>query len=191
MVEISPQLVVFLVAVGVFTATAAIMDLRVKKIPNKLTLPFFGAGIVYQLVFNQLGNGIGSPGLIDAAAAFAAGFGLLWVLWMIGGGGGGDVKLMGALSVWIGFKLTCFVLVMSTILVIIGTVGVMVISAFTKGVYRTKETYLASDNAPKGQPMAAETAGQRAKRRVMGYAPPVALATWLIVLYKLPKFPQF
>ena len=35
MVEISPQLVVFLVAVGVFTATAAIMDLRVKKIPNK------------------------------------------------------------------------------------------------------------------------------------------------------------
>ena len=71
MIEISPQLVVFLVAVGVFTVTAAILDLRIKKIPNKLTLPFFGAGIVYQLAFNQLGNGIGSPGLIDSAAAFA------------------------------------------------------------------------------------------------------------------------
>lgn len=191
MVEVSPQLVVFLVGVGVFTATAAIMDLRIKKIPNKLTLPFFGAGILYQLIFNQLGNGLGSPGLIDSAAAFTAGFGLLWVLWMIGGGGGGDVKLMGALSVWIGFKLTCFVLLMSTVLVIIGTIGVMLVSALTKGLYRTKETYLATDQMPKGQPVVAETAGQRAKRRVMGYAPPVALATWLVVLYKLPTFPKF
>src|SRR5207249_1712823 len=107
MPELSPQLVLFVTSVSLFTATAAVFDLRIKKIPNKLTLPFFGAGLIYQLAYYQLGNGIGSPGLIDATAAFTAGFGLLWVLWMIGGGGGGDVKLMGALSVWIGFKLTC------------------------------------------------------------------------------------
>ncbi|HLQ44808.1 MAG TPA: A24 family peptidase, partial [Planctomycetaceae bacterium] len=166
-------------------------DLRIKKIPNKLTLPFFGAGLIYQLVYYQLGNGIGSPGLIDATAAFTAGFGLLWVLWMIGGGGGGDVKLMGALSVWIGFKLTCFVLVLSTVFVIVGTIGVMVLSVLTHGLFRTKQVYLATGKMPNGQPPVAETAGRRTKRRVMGYAPPVALATWLIVLWKLKDFPQF
>ncbi len=191
MIEVSTPLVVFLTCVGLFTATAAILDLRIKKIPNKLTLPMFAAGLIYQVTCFGWGSGIGRPGLLDSGAAFLAGFGLLWVLWMIGGGGGGDVKLMGALSVWIGFKLTCLVLVLSTIFVIVGTIAVMVLGVFTKGLFRTKETYLATGKIPNGQPLAAETAGQRAKRRVMGYAPPVALATWLIVLYKLPKFPQF
>ena len=191
MPELSAQVVVYLACVGAFTVSAAISDLRTKKIPNKLTLPFFGAGLIYQIAFYRLGNGIGSPGLIDASAAFTAGFGLLWVLWMIGGGGGGDVKLMGALSVWIGFKLTCFVLVLSTVFVIVGTIGVMVLSVLTHGLFRTKQVYLATGKMPNGQPRAAETAGQRTKRRVMGYAPPVALATWLIVLWKLKDFPQF
>src|SRR5437870_5553763 len=80
MPELSPQLVLFVTCVSLFTATAAVFDLRIKKIPNKLTLPFFGAGLIYQLAYYQLGNGIGSPGLIDATAAFTAGFGILWVL---------------------------------------------------------------------------------------------------------------
>ena len=190
MPEMSLQLVVYLVCVGAFTLSTAICDIRIKKIPNKITLPIFGAGLLYQALFNQLGEGIGKPGLIDAAAAFATGFGMMWVLWMIGGGGG-DVKLMGALSVWIGFKPTCMVLVLSTIFVILGTVGVMLFSVLTHGLFRTKEVYLASGQSPNGLPPAAETAVQRQTRRVMGYAPPVALATWVIVLWKLPKFPGF
>ena len=125
MPELSLQLVVYLACVGALTLSTAICDIRIKKIPNKITLPIFGAGLLYQAVFNQLGEGIGKPGLIDAAAAFATGFGMMWVLWMIGGGGGGDVKLLGALSVWIGFMPTCMVLILSTIFVIVGTVGVM------------------------------------------------------------------
>lgn len=189
--EMSLHLLVFLVCVGLFTAGAALFDLRLKKIPNKLTLPMFGAGLLYQLAFNGFGRGIGSAGLIDALAAFAAGFGLLWVLWMIGGGGGGDVKLMGALSVWIGFKLTCFVLVLSTVFVILGTIGVMVFSVLANGLFRTKEAYLATGQMSNGKPPAAESAASRQRRRVMGYAPPVALATWLLVLWKLPSFPDF
>jgi prepilin peptidase CpaA len=191
MPDLSVQLVVYVVGVGLFTAAAAIFDLRTRKIPNKLTIPVFAVGLVYQLIFNGLGTGVGNPGLIDAAAAFAAGFGLLWVLWMIGGGGGGDVKLLGALSVWIGFKPTCYVLVVSTIFVIIGTLGVMFYQVLTQGLFKTKETYLATGNKPNGQSQAAETAAQRQRRRVMGFAPPVALATWLIVLWKLPRFPGF
>lgn len=185
MPEISVQFVVFLFCVGVFTASAAIFDFRSKRIPNKLTLPFFGAGLLYQLAFHGLGEGVSKPGLIGAAAAFAAGFGMLWVLWMIGGGGGGDVKLMGALSVWIGFKATVMVLFLSTIFVIAGTIGVMCFALVTHGMFRTKEAYLASGQAPNGLPPAAETAVQRQSRRIMGYAPPVALATWLVVAWNL------
>ncbi len=191
MPEMNLQLIVFLVCVGILTVISAVVDLKIKKIPNKLTLPMFVAGLVYQTVFNGLGTGVGQAGLIDSAAAFAAGFGLLWVLWMIGGGGGGDVKLMGALSVWIGFKLTCFVLVLSTVFVILGTLGVMFGSVLTKGLFKTKETYLATGKQSKGEPPAAESAVQRQARRVMGYAPPVALATWLLVLLKLRNFPNF
>ena len=191
MPEMSLQLIVYLVCVGAFTASAAILDLRTKRIPNKLTLPLLGVGLLYQVAFNGLGEVGVKPGLLDALAAFAAGFGLLWVLWMIGGGGGGDVKLMGALSVWIGFKFTCMVLILSTLFVIVGTIGVMAFSVLSNGLFRTKEVYLASGRSPNGLPPAAESAVQRQSRRVMGYAPPVALATWVIVLWKLPKFPGF
>lgn len=185
MPAMSVQLVVYLFCVAVFTASAAISDLRSKRIPNKLTLPFFGAGLLYQLAFHGLGSGVAQPGLIGAAAAFAAGFGMLWVLWMIGGGGGGDVKLMGALSVWIGFKATVMVLFLSTIFVIAGTIGVMAVGVMTHGMFRTKEVYLASGQSPNGLPPAAETAVQRQSRRIMGYAPPVALATWLVVAWNI------
>lgn len=185
MPELSVQLVVYLVCVGVFTASAAVFDVRSKRIPNKLTLPFFGAGLLYQLAFHGLGEGVASPGLIGAAAAFAAGFGILWVLWMIGGGGGGDVKLMGALSVWIGFKATILVLFLSTVFVILGTVGVMAMGVLSNGLFRTKEVYLAGGQSPKGLAPAAETAVQRQSRRIMGYAPPVALATWVVVAWNL------
>ena len=185
MPEMSLQLIVYLVSVGVFTAAVAVCDFRSKRIPNKLTLPFFGAGLLYQLAFHGLGAGVSSPGLIGAAAAFAAGFGMLWVLWMIGGGGGGDVKLMGALSVWIGFKATIMVLFISTVFVILGTIGVMAMGVMSHGLFRTKEVFLAGGQSPKGLPPAAETAVQRQSRRIMGYAPPVALATWLVVAWNL------
>ncbi len=185
MPEMSVQLVVYLVSVGVFTAATAILDARTKRIPNKLTLPFFGAGLLYQLAFNGLGKGISTPGLIGAAAAFAVGFGMLWVLWVIGGGGGGDVKLMGALSVWIGFKATIWVLFLSTIFVIASTVGVMAFGVVTHGMFRTKEACLASGASPTGSPPVADAAVRRQSRRIMGFAPPVALATWLVVVWNL------
>ena len=185
MPEMSLQLVVYLGCVGAFTASAAIVDFRSKRIPNKLTLPFFGAGLLYQLAFNGMGAGIASPGLIDSAAAFAAGFGMLWILWMIGGGGGGDVKLMGALSVWLGFRATVMVLLTSTVFVILGTIGVMAMGVLSNGLFRTKEAYLTSGDSPNRLPPAAESAVQRQSRRVMGFAPPVALGTWLVVVWNL------
>ena len=181
--EMSVQLIVFLICVGAYTLAAAIWDIRVKRIPNKLTLPVFGLGLVYQVAFNQV------DGLLAAGTGFAAGFGLLFILWMIGSGGGGDVKLMGALGVWLGGKLTLMVLVGSTLMAAIGTFFVIVFKATRHGVWASKDRYLGTGKTKKGEKPKRETLEQKQKRRTMGYAVPVALATWLVVAWQIPKFP--
>jgi len=183
MPDISLQLVLFLLCVGLFTGAAAVWDLRTRRIPNKLTLPVFGLGLLYQVVFSGL------AGLSDAGLAFLLGFGVLFVLWLIGGGGGGDVKLIGALSVWLGFKLTLMVLISSTVFVIAGTACVMVWGMITHGPMRFKKKFLATGRDQNRKKPTKETIEQRQKRRVMAYALPVALATWIVVIYKLPTFP--
>jgi prepilin peptidase CpaA len=188
MPEISVQLILFVICVGAFTVLSAVSDYRTRRIPNKLTVPVFFAGLVYQVAF----NGFGRPGLADAGLAFLLGFGMLFVLWLIGGGGGGDVKLMGALSVWIGFKQTLLVLILSTCLVIAGTMYVMVSSAFSRGIRGTQKRYLATGKLESNKTNAktpAETVEQRKNRRIMAFGVPVALATWAVVLWKLPTFP--
>jgi len=185
MPEISTQFMVFILCVGAYTIAAAVWDIRIKKIPNKLTLPVFGLGILYQGLFNGL------PGLADGGLGFLLGFGLLFVLWMIGSGGGGDVKLMGGLSVWLGWKLTGFVLIGSTAFAAFGTFFILVYSMVFKGVWKTKEQYTsgAARNIKKGEKVKKETVTQRTARRPMGFAVPVALATWLIVVWKIREFP--
>lgn len=174
--ELDAQLIVFLIGVAALTLTAAISDSRTRRIPNKLTVPCFFAGLIYQLAFN------GWSGLGDGLLGFAVGFGPLFVLWMIGGGGGGDVKLMGALGTWLGFKMTLYALIGSAVCVLIGTMLVMLWGVVTKGARRTKEQYLATG---KGQTKP-ETPDQKQKRRIMAYAVPVAVATWAIVIWYLP-----
>jgi prepilin peptidase CpaA len=168
MPPLTPAEIVFLIAVLLFTTTAAISDIRTRKIPNKMTVPMCVAGLIYQIAFFQMN------GLWTALTGFAAGFGILFVLWMIGTAGGGDVKLMGALGPWMGGMLTLKVLFCSLMFVAIGTFGIVLYSAFSNGIRRTKTQYLKNNTNP-------ETTGQRQKRRVMAFAAPVALATWCMV----------
>src|SRR5258708_384 len=118
---------------SVFTAVAAVTDLRTRKIPNKLTVPLFLLGILFQLAFHPYGDQTVVGSLLNVAAAFALGFGTLFVLWMVGGGGAGDTKMMGALSVWLGWKMTIAVLILSTIIVLIGTLAITIFQAGSKG----------------------------------------------------------
>ncbi|WP_459558224.1 A24 family peptidase [Lacunimicrobium album] len=184
MPEITVQLVIFLLGVAGLTALAAFWDLKERRIPNWLTLPVFGAGWVYQLWFNGLG------GLADGGLGFLVGFGTLFVLWMVGGGGGGDVKLMGALSVWLGFRMTLMVMIASTAIVILMTVFFVAYGMIVNGPYATKRKLLATGK-PQDRTKAAkrETSQEKASRRVMAYAVPVALATWSVLVWKLPTFP--
>lgn len=169
--------VVFVVGVLLLTGISAYTDTRSRRIPNWLTISALVAGLIYQAVFHQW------DGLADAGRAFGIGFGTFFVLWLIGGGGGGDVKLMGALSVWLGLKLTLYAMVLSMVFVILGTGALMAWSVLTHGVKRVKKQYLATGRTDaQGRPQVTETIEQRKDRRVMAYAVPVALATWVLML---------
>ena len=172
---------VLVIVCGAFTAVAAAWDIKFRKIPNKLTLPVFAAGWVYQLAFH------GMSGMGDASLGFLIGFGTLFALWMVGGGGGGDVKLMGALSVWLGYRLTLYVMIISTVVVIVATATVVLHSLFKVGLKKSQAKYLATKKDIKpGAPVVKETVQQRQSRRVMAYAVPVAIATWAVLVWKAP-----
>ena len=72
-----------------FVAIAVCTDLRSRRIPNWLTVSAFLGALAFHLAVT------GWTGLASSMCGFATGFGTLFVLFLIGGGGGGDVKLMG------------------------------------------------------------------------------------------------
>lgn len=94
----------------------------------------------------------------------------------MGTGGGGDVKLIGALSVWLGWKPTVLVVVVSTLIVLVGTVLIIGGSLLGAGFSRTKDCF-----AGQGK----QTGQERSRRRVMAFAVPVALATWVLMLWPI------
>lgn len=184
MSSLSPAILVLIVAVSAFTAIAAFLDFRTKRIPNKLTLPMFFAGWIFQIAMSLM---YGWHHLGSAALGFLVGFGLLFLLWFIGGGGGGDVKLMGALSVWLGLKMTLAVLFVSTLFVLAATVYVILNAVFKQGIRNTRAKYLATGKTKIGEPAFVETREDKMRRRVMAYAGPVAVATWAVVLWNVPQ----
>ncbi len=153
--------------VALFTAVAAVQDLRTRSIPNWLTVPSF----LLALAFHTIGNGW--AGLGNSLAGFAVGFGILFVLWLIGGGGGGDVKLMGALGAWVGLKPILVVFFASAFLAVIGGLIAATISIASRGSLR--RSGLGTD----------ETSEQRAKRRLLPFAVPVAISTWLLLGWQI------
>ncbi|RMG39658.1 MAG: prepilin peptidase [Planctomycetota bacterium] len=171
--------VVLLVCVGIYTLVTMITDLRMRRIPNAVTVPMFAAGLLYQAAFR------GWPGLSDGLIAFAFAFGTLFLLWMVGGAGGGDAKLMGGLSVWLGWRMTLYVVIASIFYVVLGSILIILLNIARKGARRTLQQYQADRSVVEGgkkRKPVAETIEQRQKRRIMPYACPVALATWTVLL---------
>ena len=77
-------------------AVATVTDLRTRRIPNWLVLPFLVAGLVVNAYL------YGWHGLGQSLAGFGLGALLFGILFLMGGMGMGDVKLCAAIGVWIG-----------------------------------------------------------------------------------------
>ncbi len=81
----------------VCTLIAVFTDLSRGIIPNGLTVPAAVGGFV----FNLMTQGA-MEGLFSSAGGLGLGLALTMVPFLLGGMGGGDVKLMGAIGAWVG-----------------------------------------------------------------------------------------
>lgn len=99
---------------------AAAIDARTGYLPDALTWPLLGLGLVHA----ALSAGFPSP--VQALAGVAAGYGLPWVvahaylLWRKQPGlGGGDIKLLAAMGAWLGPAQVPWVLLLACLLALL------------------------------------------------------------------------
>jgi prepilin peptidase CpaA len=98
--------------VGVVLVTvlvSAVTDVWKFKVHNAVTLPILAAGLFYHSM-------VGGPaGLAASFLGALFGFGALILFYVMGGLGGGDVKLLAAIGAWLGVPLTFYVLIASSL----------------------------------------------------------------------------
>lgn len=150
--------------VAAFTIAAMVTDLRSRRIPNWLTVSGFVLGIVFHTIV------AGWHGTLFALGGFAVGFGVLFVLWSIGGGGGGDVKLMGALGAWLGAKLTVAVFLLSAFMAFFCLLAVMAWGL------------MARQPATAGAAPGSEAGSKALFRKTIPYAIPAGLSAWVVLV---------
>ena len=116
--------------------------------------------------------------MLTSLAGFGIGFALLLAPWLLGGGGMGDVKLLGALGAWLGPKLMLIAFGVSILFAALGAVLIVAIVAATEGLMKTQEKHLScSDESNR------RTNNSRSGRRMLPFAVPVALSTWIVLAW--------
>lgn len=125
-----------------FLIVITFIDYDHQLIFDKTLLWLAGTGMVLNMAFSNnflagyLGGGvplIGHVGVLNMVAASLGGGGIMLLIALIsrGGMGGGDVKFVAALGIWLGFKLVLLVLLLSFLLG--GVIGLVAIILRLKG----------------------------------------------------------
>jgi prepilin peptidase CpaA len=168
-------------------------DLRDALVPKALTVAMLALGVLFNVVRGAFqgaadkglwtlasGNAwLGAAdGLLFALAGFAVGFGLLFVMWALGTCGGGDVKLMAALGAWVGPVLVIFVMLTSSVLLLVITVGRMLVGGLSPSAVRAR-----LKSVPVTAKREVKLRGGLPRRILMTYAAPVALTTAALLLW--------
>ena len=102
---------------------AAVTDVWIYKIYNALTWPLLVLGLIYHSV------AVGGIGLVPSVLGACLGFVPMAVLYLSGGLGAGDVKLMAGLGAWLGPLATVQVLYVSWLAAGVYAIGVLLFNA--------------------------------------------------------------
>ncbi len=154
----------------VFVAIAIYTDLKSRRIPNEITVTSLVIALIVQTV-------IGGPaGLLTALGGFAVGFGILFLLWLTGGGGGGDVKLMGAAGAWVGPMPILMIFIGSALFAIGCTMALMVRQQFSSPAQAIAANS-SDDSTSTGQ--------KNVLKQSVPYAVPMGMATICVVGFLL------
>lgn len=109
--------------------TAAVYDLRYRRIPNWLTVSGVLAGIALNTFLYPIW-----PGLKASLLGLAAGFGVYFVLYALHAMGAGDAKLMAAVGALVGWKDWFGIFIITAI---IGGVMALIVVLFRKRLMKT------------------------------------------------------
>jgi prepilin peptidase CpaA len=109
---------ILLIFLGSILITAAIIDIRIQKIPNLLTFSTMIGGLAYHTVISNW------SGFLFSCGGIALGIGLFIIPYLMGGMGAGDTKLVGAIGAIIGPK---GVLIASLFIAVTGGVYALVV----------------------------------------------------------------
>jgi prepilin peptidase CpaA len=144
---------------------ATFTDVRSRRIPNWLVVPFLGLGILASGVFYGW-HGVGQ-------SLEGAGLGLLLygILFWMGGMGAGDVKLCAAIGAWIGPSQLLISLVFT------GLVGGAMALAWALWGGFAKELFLHTGDLVFRSKERGEVVLSNPLRRKMPYAPAIAIGT--------------
>ena len=93
----------------VCTAIAAVTDWHNFTIRNFITLPLIASGIIYYAFFGA------AKELADSICAVWMIVAILFIPYLLGAMGAGDVKLMAGVAAWLGIEKTFYVWVASSI----------------------------------------------------------------------------
>jgi prepilin peptidase CpaA len=153
-------------------AVATFTDLRNRRIPNWLVLPFLAAGIgVSAWLHGWHGIGQSFGGLLLALVIFGTFF------WM-GGMGAGDVKLCAAIGAWIGPGQLVVALVMTGIVGGIMVLGWALLHGFLSDLFRGAADFVFGWKE-RGMLRSPEMVLSNPLKRKMPYAPAIAIGTLL------------
>ena len=136
---------------------AMIDDLARRQIANWIPLAALAAGFGWQI------GQSGLRGMLDAGIGTVAGFAVFLIFYLLGGMGGGDIKLMAGFGALLGFQQ---VLVAALWIGAVGgvlAVGVLGVRALTRALSGTKVM----------------TEKQAERQDSIPYAPAIALGVWL------------
>jgi prepilin peptidase CpaA len=165
--------------VGLFTLAAAAVDFQCKRVPNYLTVPAALAALAFHSCMPH------GQGVLFALAGFAVGFVLLLAPWLLGGGGMGDVKLLAALGAWLGPIMILVAFGGSAIVAALLATVVICHNTLQNGIIASKRKYLAVGHRGQVALTSEQALNQAKKRRVLPFAVPVAISTWLLLAWML------